>query len=195
MIGNVTASGAADAVIIMGYPLRGIDARYAGGLAPMRSPTSYDLVQITNAYLNGLRRTRSSWLCRGTGGSGRPPRLTVNSLVQEDRRLFDRPRNIGYSAAVDLAATYGRQVDPVEDSAWTVFSTKYCADAPETWKQVYYDDVETLGRKYDWVISQGLAGIGIWALGYDNDLPEMWKLLRVKYRGLVDTSAPTGTIA
>ena len=35
-----------------------------------------------------------------------------------------------------------------------------------------------------------LAGIGIFALGYDNAQPELWKLLRVKYRGLVDHAAP-----
>ena len=52
MIGNVTASGAADAVLVMAYPLRGIDAKYAGGLSPLYSATSYDLKQITNAYLN-----------------------------------------------------------------------------------------------------------------------------------------------
>lgn len=194
MIGNVTASGAADAVIIMGYPLRALDAKYAGGLAPMRSPTSYDLVQITTAYLNQVAPDKIVMALPWYGRQWPTTTAEVNSIVQEDRRLFDRPRNIGYSAAVSLASTYGRQVDPVEDSAWTVFRTKHCAEAPETWQQVYYDDVETLGRKYDWVVSQGLAGVGIWALGYDNDLPEMWKLLRVKYRGLVDTSPPTGAV-
>ncbi len=194
MIGALTASGAADAVIIMGYPLRGLDARYAGGLAPLYSPTSFDLKQIANAY---LERVAADKIVMALPWYGRQwPTLTsnVNSEVQSDRRLYDRPHNIGYTNALQLAANHGRQLDPAEQSAWTAFQWRYCAEAPDTWKEVYYDDVETLGYKYDWVASKGMAGIGIWALGYDNDQPELWQLLRVKYRGLVDTTPPAGSM-
>ena len=195
MIGSVTASGAADAVIIMGYPLRAIDARYAGGLAPMYSATSYDLIQITNAYLGRASPDKVVMALPWYGRDWPTVTADVNSAVQTDDVFYYRAHNIDYSTAKELAATYGRQLDPVEQSAWTQYRWQYCAEAPETWKQVYYEDVETLGYKYDWVASKGLAGIGIWALGYDDAQPEFWKLLRVKYRGLIDTRAPTGTVA
>ena len=40
MFSQVTAAGAVDAVIIMAYPLRGMDAKYAGGLVAPLSPPS-----------------------------------------------------------------------------------------------------------------------------------------------------------
>jgi spore germination protein YaaH len=195
MFGDITASGAADAVIIMGYPLRAIDAKYAGGLAPMYSPTSYDLIQITNAYLNRVAPDKIVMALPWYGRQWPTVTAEVNSLTQTDRDLYDRAHNIGYTGALALAAQYGRQVDPVEQSAYSVFRWRMEPSCPETWKQVYYDDVETLGYKYDWVAAQGLAGIGIFALGYDDAQPELWKLLRVKYRGLVDTVPPTGSVS
>ena len=35
-------------------------------------------------------------------------------------------------------------------------------------KEIWFDDDFTLGKKFDYAISQNLKGIGIWALGYDN---------------------------
>jgi hypothetical protein len=80
-------------------------------------------------------------------------------------------------------------------SAYTQYRWIPGEGCPETWQQVYYDDVETLGFKFDWVQSKGFAGIGIFALGYDDAQPELWKLLRVKYRGLGDTVAPAGQVS
>ncbi len=195
MFGNVTASGAADAVIIMGYPLRGIDARRAGGLAPMYSPYSYDLIQIVDAYLGRVAGDKVILALPWYGRQWPTETADLNAVVQQDRTLYDRPYNIGYSYALAIAIANGRQFDPVEQSAWTAYRWRYCADCPETWREVYYEDVETLGLKYDWAAAKGLRGIGIWALGYDNDQPELWQLLRLKYRGLVDGAAPSGSFA
>jgi spore germination protein YaaH len=195
MFGDITNSGAADAVIIMGYPLRAIDAKYAGGLAPYYSATSYDLKQITNAYLGQIQPDRIVMALPWYGREWPTVTSDINAVVQTDRSLFDRPYNIGYQNAIQVAQQYGRIVDPGEMSALTQYRYAAGPGCPETWQQVYYDDVETYAYKLDWLRSKGLAGIGIFALGYDGDQPELWKLLRVKYRGLIDTLAPTGQVA
>ncbi len=46
------------------------------------------------------------------------------------------------------------------------------------WQQVWYDDVESLGYKYEMILDHDLGGVGIWALGYDNGGTELWDLLR-----------------
>jgi len=193
MFGNVTAAGNADAVIIMGYPLRAIDAKRAGGLAPMYSPYSYDLKQIVKAYLNYVAGDNVILALPWYGREW--PTLTdeVNAYTQQNRSLYDRAYNINYVPALRAAIAHGRRYDPSEQSAWTAYRWRHCADCPETWKEVYYEDVESLAYKYDFAATKGLAGIGIWALGYDKDQPEMWSLLRVKYRGFVDTNPPSGT--
>lgn len=41
----------------------------------------------------------------------------------------------------------------------------------------YFDDEKTLQHKFNWIIDKGLAGVGIWALGYDDKRPELWQML------------------
>jgi hypothetical protein len=49
------------------------------------------------------------------------------------------------------------------------------------WHHCFADNAYSLGMKYDWIKRYNLAGIGIWALGYDNGYPELWDLLRDKF--------------
>ncbi len=65
------------------------------------------------------------------------------------------------------------------------------------WRQCFYDDVRSLGAKYDLVHRRNTAGIGIWALGYDNGRSELWNLIETKFTGIplvkcADTLADTG---
>ncbi len=65
------------------------------------------------------------------------------------------------------------------------------------WRQCFYDDVRSLGVKYDLVNRRNTAGIGIWALGYDNGRSELWNLIETKFTGTplvkcADTLADTG---
>jgi len=39
----------------------------------------------------------------------------------------------------------------------------------------FYENKNTLGYKYNWVKRRGLAGIAIWALGYDGGRDELWQ--------------------
>lgn len=48
----------------------------------------------------------------------------------------------------------------------------------------YYDNEKSLKRKYNWVKKQRLAGIGIWALGYDKGRKELWQNIS-KHIGVV----------
>ena len=56
-----------------------------------------------------------------------------------------------------------RHYDALEGSAYyTYWSKKY-----KTYRQVYFEDEHSLAAKYDYVLTSGLGGIGIWTL--DND--------------------------
>lgn len=50
-----------------------------------------------------------------------------------------------------------------------------------TTKEVWFDDDYTLGKKYDFAITNQLKGIGIWALGYDNGYNELWDVIETKF--------------
>ncbi len=49
------------------------------------------------------------------------------------------------------------------------------------WHQAWVDDSETMKYKYDVIQHQDIAGIGIWALGYDDGYNEMWDLIRDRF--------------
>jgi len=44
-------------------------------------------------------------------------------------------------------------------------------------KEIHFDDVFTLSKKYDFAMSNKLKGVGLWALGYDNGNSELWGLV------------------
>jgi spore germination protein YaaH len=48
---------------------------------------------------------------------------------------------------------------------------------------VYFDNVRSLGIKYDFINSEKLRGVGIWALGYDGQNQDLEKLLVDKFFG------------
>tara|TARA_B110000483_G_C18204362_1_gene546881 strand:- start:6212 stop:6766 length:555 start_codon:yes stop_codon:yes gene_type:complete len=50
-----------------------------------------------------------------------------------------------------------------------------------TTKEVWFDDDYTLGKKYDFAITNNLRGIGIWALGYDNGYNQLWDVIESKF--------------
>jgi spore germination protein YaaH len=55
----------------------------------------------------------------------------------------------------------------------------YTYVSPETGstRQVYFEDTRSLKVKYDLVKKWNLAGMGIWALGYDGERLELWNLI------------------
>lgn len=79
-----------------------------------------------------------------------------------------------YTTLSDRASTYGR--------IWDMESlTPYYAFDSGGWNQGWYDDQESLEMKYDMVNMAGMQGIGIWALGYDGDRPELWNQLEESF--------------
>lgn len=77
-----------------------------------------------------------------------------------------------YAAARrELAAGRERLFDAESENAWYT----YVAGDGVT-HQTWYDDEESLAGKYQLVQEQGI-GVGMWALGYDEDHPELWDTL------------------
>ena len=89
---------------------------------------------------------------------------------------------------VDLSSEAG---DPsVLAGSYAVHRDPYTgADRWDTWynsslgctREMYWEDVYALGRKYDLVNTDNLAGIGIFALQYGAGSPELWNLLGAKF--------------
>ncbi|MGZ6295752.1 MAG: cell wall-binding repeat-containing protein [Candidatus Limnocylindrales bacterium] len=191
-VANLTAAGAADAVLIMGYDYRGSASAKAGSIDPLSGPT-YDLTDTVNAY---LARTSASKIILGVPYYGR-----AWSTASDAPNAITLPQNSsnGYSSsatyaqAASLASTNGRRWDSVEQSPWTAYRRSNCTGCATVWRELYYDDTSSLGQRYDLVNRKGLRGAGIWALGYDGTRPELYALLKSKF--VNDTTPPrTGIV-
>ncbi len=65
---------------------------------------------------------------------------------------------------------------------WDHFSyNPYYSYFNNNWQQCFFDDVRSLGAKYDLVNRRNTGGIGIWALGYDNGYTDLWDLIEEKF--------------
>lgn len=57
----------------------------------------------------------------------------------------------------------------------------YHVPASDTWRMIFLEDQRSLGIKYDFAKEKHLAGVGMWALGFDSGKQELWKLLADKF--------------
>ena len=169
---GLTNPGAADAVFIMGYDFRGGSPATTGSQDPLTSPLVYDLTNAVEAFkakvpvskiILGLPFYGRAW---STGTS-----IGLNA-VPADPNVYGQPAAVYYSTAATLAATVdadhlGKIYDTVEQTAWTAYYGTY--GTLPTWRELYFDDAQALGARLDAIDGWNLRGVGIWALGYDNN--------------------------
>lgn len=87
-----------------------------------------------------------------------------------------------YAAARAAAKTAGRKWDADSSTPW------YAYQKAGAWHQVWYEDEESLGAKMDLAIGGGLAGVGLWALGYED--ASFWDAARERFAPLPPTRPP-----
>ncbi len=194
---RLTAAGAADAVWIMGYDFRAGGSYYAGSIDPLTSPADvYDLTQVINSYKS---RVPVSKIILGLPWYGIAWSTHVDA--PNDRVLKNsgcEPTSVLFAQAALLASQHGRRYDSIEESAWTAYQLDCGDEGPDglpmmTWRELYYDDAQSLAVKYDRINYWNLRGMGIWALGYDYGHPEI--AATVASRFLTDKTPPvTGIV-
>ena len=187
---TATGPGAADAVFVMGYDYRTASAPKAGSIAPLNGPL-YNLTTTVQAF---LARIPASRIILGIPYYGRAWSTSSGDANAKtiSGSQYAASAAVPYANAVDVVAANGRRYDSIEHSPWTAFQNQKCATCPTAWRELYYDDAQSLGRKYDMVNSFGIAGVGMWALGYDGSRPELYQVLADKF--LNDTTPPAAGI-
>jgi spore germination protein YaaH len=74
-----------------------------------------------------------------------------------------------------------RHWDAPSQSPWASWyspsSNDPCGQNKGSWQELYYDDVASLGVKYNLVNTSGIRGTGMWALGYETGHSELWSEL------------------
>ncbi|MBU0763442.1 MAG: hypothetical protein KJ607_01265, partial [Bacteroidetes bacterium] len=162
-----------DYYTIMGYAYYWSGSTTAGPTAPLYTFNSYNynLSKTINYYLSegagkeklvlGLPYYGHEW---NTTGST-VPSSTTSSVSSRTYKYVKNNSTGNYS-----------------DRQWESASfTPYYVYNSGNWRQCFCDDEISLGRRYDLVNMQDIAGIAIWALGYDDGYTELWDLIRNKF--------------
>jgi spore germination protein YaaH/flagellar hook assembly protein FlgD len=188
-IETATAAGGADAVVVMGYDYRNGSSNPVGSIAPLGGPT-YDITDTVKAY---LARVPASKVILGVPYYGRAWSTDHSWLHAQNisGTKYGASVTVVYGTAREFTAAYGRQWDPVDGVAWLAYRRENCTAAygcVTPWRQIYYDDAQALGLKYDLVNRYNLRGAGIWALGYDGTRTELYQVLEDKF--ITDTVPP-----
>ena len=163
-----------DLYVIMGYEYYGMNSKYAGPVAPLADGNKWGGFNLENSikeYGNVEVNTKKFLLALPYYGA---------EWVTRDLRIPSKTKSFvkyySYNQAKSLTQNKIGDLDVGSNSKFYAYS-----DRALNYRQLWFEDSTTLAGKYDWVKEQGLGGIGIWALGYDNGHDELWKLLANKF--------------
>lgn len=172
----------ADRVFIMGYSYRTSGANPAGSIAPItRADGGKSLAWTLDLYASkGIPANRMLLGLPYYGQSWNTTSGTLHAATTSSAGVF--------VPGIDLAGVPAGtkiQTDAAEGSMW------FAVQDPLTlaWTETYFDDPSTLLTKYRLAAGRGLAGVGIWTLGYDRGLPAYWDALIGAF-GTVRRSGP-----
>jgi spore germination protein YaaH len=180
-----------DAMFIMAYdmPFENMPGQ-AGPNAPMANFLYNDSTSIKEY----LTKAPASKIILGMPWYGY--RFTTNSsdgyaLISGSVKASQYSDVQGYLAC---ASGVTQRWDVQSSTPWALwYSPKTgdpCGDNLGAWQELYYDNVQSLGLKYDLVNSSGIRGMGIWALGYDGGAPELWSELSTYFSCPVTVTVP-----
>ncbi len=177
-----------DLFIIMGYDYYYGGSGTAGptsGLYSLQSGYDYNVSKSINTYLNagvspnklvlGLPYYGFNW---ATTSSTVPSTTTATGTSRTYKTIRDNTS--GFYSAANKHFNFDSYVP-------------YFAYNNSGWNQAWVDDAYSLGKKFELVYKRNIAGIGIWAMGYDDGYPDLWDKINEKLT-TCRTDACTDTI-
>ncbi len=164
-------AAACDYIFIMGYSFAGSWSSTSFPMAPLTGGT-YNITNTVVSQYASVLNSNPQKLILGCPYYGYHWRTSDGSARSS---VVQSVGSVTYSSAYSGAATYGRRWDALSQTPW------YRYQNGTEWHQVWYDDAQSLGLKYDLAIATNLGGIGMWALGYDGNLPDLWDLIDLKF--------------
>lgn len=170
-----------DLMVIMGYDYNNsIEYQEQGAVAPLQSSElkNVSLKSTVDFYLNKGIDPSKTLLALPYYGSMWEGNINSEGVVES--RI---ERKVTYREIMNLLENdliFNESSIPIfDEKSMTNYLNFVYPDL--TTKEIWFDDDYTLGKKYDFAITNNLKGIGVWALGYDNGYNDLWKLIEDKF--------------
>lgn len=155
-------AASSDFVVVQGYDLHWPTGDTAGPLSPIRGwkGRSWDTILARYDAL-GIGRERLLFSVPYYGYEWPTESAEPGARTAAPGALTTfAPVLAGVPSARDRAKTHGLRRDTASGSPW------YLIADTTGWRQGWFEDPESLGRKYDFVQQEGLAGVAIFPLSY-----------------------------
>ena len=165
-----------DFYTLMGYDYYGSFSSFAGPVAPLNSSKTFgpnSLQSSVNYYLK--KDVKPEKLIVGL------PHYGADWIVQDSAVIAKTEKFHSHKSYKTIKSEI-LNVDTIAIQFDSTSATNYCNfQINGKIRQLWFDDVETLSLKYDWIKQEKLAGVAVWALGFDNGSTELWNLLSEKF--------------
>jgi spore germination protein YaaH len=163
-----TTSAVTDLYFLMAYDYYWTGSPTAGPVAPLTSGTLiYHCMRSVDTYLS--RGCPSGKLIAGFPYYGYDWPVTSSSRMSARTGSgTSRTYTTIVNNYIDTIAAGNQFFDATYNVPW------YRYQSGGNWRQCWYDDSLSLAKKYDSVKTRNIAGVGMWALGYDGTLTALW---------------------
>ena len=168
-----------DYIILMGYDFYRPGSSVAGPIAPLFGKEIYDY-DVSSAIEDFLKVVPKEKLILGVAYYGwdfptasdergsfteeRPDESVALATYKRTRKLLEEGKVTAH-------------FDEDSQTPWMTYKDETSGDV----RQIWFEDAISLGKKYDFINEKRLAGVAIWALGYDGDYPQLNSLLEEKF--------------
>lgn len=163
-----------DLFVIMGYDYYYSGSQDAGPVSPLQSGRKwekYNLETSVDQYL--ISGVPASRLLLAIAYYGREWHTATSTFPSKNTGYI---LTNSYRAIKNYGHLENSKLDPLSLTKYLIVK-----DNKKGYRQLWFDDKESLGGKYDWIKKKKIAGVAIWALGYDHGYTELWDLLRTKF--------------
>ena len=164
-------------LLVMAYDYRWAGSSTTGPVAPLAGWGRYNVGWTIQDYLRwGAPRDK---MLLGVPWYGYRWPAESNAA---GARTTSRGTPLTFAAAAAEAITHGAVWDAPSETPWLRYHDP-------SWFQIWYENAESHAAKYARVLQEDLAGVGIWALGYDGGLRSPWLALRTAFAPHVEIAA------
>ena len=164
--------GHVDLFNVMGYDFSGEYSTYPGSIAPLRGLSNQpSLETAVNDLLNiGIDGQQIILSLPLYGVTWDITRLDLGEISFYERSL----------PYYEIRSKYVTQYNPFFDPLTSSFFIILEEDRVK--KMCWYENEISLDLKFQWLLAKNLKGVGLWALGYDQGAPEIWKAIDDNFR-------------
>lgn len=165
-----------DQYFIMLYAYYYSGSSTAGPNAPLRATAAsgYHIMKSIKTYLD--RGCPPHKLIAGIPNYGNDWPVTGPSrMAATTGKGTSRTYTVAKNNYLDTIPPGNRFFDATYNSPW------YRYISGGIWRQTWYEDSLSWAMKFDSIRSLGIAGTGMWALGYDGTEPELWGAIANAY--------------